>query len=127
MHKRFLSPMAAFAVALAAASLAGCSGFGQGLTGTSAGSSQATSASSSTQSDSRAAPAGVAAQCNAQPAQFAVGQNSTARVMESARARAGAEMARVLRPGQMVTKEFNAQRLNLQVDANGRIVAVSCG
>ena len=34
---------------------------------------------------------------------------------------------RILRPGQMVTKEFNAQRLNLEVDANGRIVAVRCG
>ncbi len=65
--------------------------------------------------------------CNAQPAQFAVGQASTASVMESARARSGAEMARVLRPGQMVTKEFNAQRLNLQVDAQGRVVAVHCG
>ena len=37
--------------------------------------------------------------------------------MESARVRASAQMARILRPGQMVTKEFNAQRLNLQVDA----------
>lgn len=72
------------------------------------------------------APAPVAA-CNAQPAQFAVGQNSTASIMESARVRSGAQMARILRPGQMVTKEFNAQRLNLQVDANGRILAVSCG
>ncbi len=36
-------------------------------------------------------------------------------------------MARILRPGQMVTKEYNAQRLNLEVDANGRIVAVRCG
>ncbi len=32
-----------------------------------------------------------------------------------------------LRPGQIITKEFNAQRLNLEVDANGRIVAVRCG
>ena len=72
------------------------------------------------------APAPVVA-CNAQPAQFAVGQNSTASIMESARVRAGAQMARILRPGQMVTKEFNAQRLNLQVDANGRILAVNCG
>ena len=38
-----------------------------------------------------------------------------------------AEVARVLRPGQVITKEFNAQRLNLEVDANGRIVAVRCG
>ena len=64
---------------------------------------------------------------NAQAAQFAVGQNSTASVMESARARSGAHMARILRPGQVTTMEFNAQRLNLEVDAGGRIVAARCG
>ena len=47
--------------------------------------------------------------------------------MESARVRSGAHMARILRPGQMITKEFNAQRLNLEVDGSGRIVAVRCG
>ena len=65
--------------------------------------------------------------CNAQPAQAAVGQNSTASVVESARARSGARMVRILRPGQMVTKEFDTQRLNLEVDANGRILAARCG
>lgn len=101
------------AAALAgAAVLTGCSGYGQ-------------PASSSPQ-PAPAAPAPVA-ECNAQPAQFAVGQNSTAAVMESARVRSGAHMARILRPGQMITKEFNAQRLNLEVDASGRIVAVRCG
>ncbi|MFY3384274.1 I78 family peptidase inhibitor [Paracidovorax sp. MALMAid1276] len=72
-------------------------------------------------------PPPVTAVCNAQPAQGAIGQSSTPSVVETARARSGALMARVLRPGQMVTKEFNAQRLNLEVDASGRIVAVSCG
>ena len=65
--------------------------------------------------------------CNAQAAQSFVGQNSTAKVVEAARVKSGALMARILRPGQMVTKEFDAQRLNLEVDANGRIVAVRCG
>jgi len=27
----------------------------------------------------------------------------------------------------MTTKEFNAERLNLEVDATGRILAVRCG
>jgi hypothetical protein len=35
-------------------------------------------------------------------------------------------MVRVLRPGQAVTMEFNAERLNLEVDATGRIVAARC-
>src|SRR6218665_1589892 len=71
-----------------------------------------------------AAPGGL---CNAQPAQVVLGQSSTASVVESARVRSGARMARILRPGQTITKEFNAQRLSLQVDGNGRIIAARCG
>ncbi|MBD9393314.1 I78 family peptidase inhibitor [Acidovorax sp. ACV01] len=74
-----------------------------------------------------AAPSAPGGLCNAQPAQSAVGQNSTASVVESARVRSGAQMARILRPGQIITKEFDAQRLNLEVDGNGRILAVRCG
>lgn len=98
--------------------LAGCSGYGQPAA--------SPGPAPSTTAPSPAAPAPMA-ECNAQPAQFAVGQNSTATVMESARVRSGAHMARILRPGQMITKEFNAQRLNLEVDGSGRIVAVRCG
>lgn len=65
--------------------------------------------------------------CNAAPAQGAVGQNATATAVEQARKRSGALMARILRPGQAVTQEHDAQRLNLEVDAAGRIVAVRCG
>ena len=65
--------------------------------------------------------------CNAQPAQSAIGKSSTAKVVEAARVSAGALMVRILRPGQMITKEFDAERLNLEVDAAGRIVAVRCG
>ena len=36
-------------------------------------------------------------------------------------------MARVLRPGQMVTKELDRQRLNLELDAGGKIIAARCG
>ncbi len=69
----------------------------------------------------------VGGTCNAQPAQGFVGQMSTAKVVEAARVSSGANMARVLRPGQMITKEYDTQRLNLQIDATGRITAVSCG
>jgi hypothetical protein len=65
--------------------------------------------------------------CDAGPAQSAIGQNSTGRNVEAARVAAGARMARTLRPGQMVTKEYDAERLNLDVDAKGRIVAARCG
>lgn len=65
--------------------------------------------------------------CNAGPAQSAIGKSSTAKVVEAARVSAGALMVRILRPGQMVTKEFDPERLNLEVDAAGRIIAARCG
>lgn len=65
--------------------------------------------------------------CNAQPAQALIGQNSTARVVEDARVRSGSQLARLLRPGQIVTKEYDPQRLNLEVDGSGRITAARCG
>ncbi|MGD9774655.1 I78 family peptidase inhibitor [Diaphorobacter sp.] len=74
-----------------------------------------------------AGTAPVGGDCSAQGAQWAVGKMSTAKVVEEARVRAGARMARVLRPGQAITKEFNFQRLNLDVDATGVVVGVRCG
>ncbi len=65
--------------------------------------------------------------CNAQGAQFAVGKTPGASVVEEARQRSGSYMARVLRPGQVVTMEFNAQRLNLDLNAAGVIIRVRCG
>lgn len=74
-----------------------------------------------------ASTAPVGGTCDAQGAQWAVGKNGTAKVVEDARVRAGARMARVLRPGQMTTKEFDAQRLNLEVDGSGKVIAARCG
>jgi hypothetical protein len=103
------------ATAAAALTLAACSNFG------------ARAPAPATTPPAASAPQPAAASCNAQPAQSAVGQNSTSSVVESARSRSGAKMARILRPGQIITKEFDAQRLNLEVDASGKIVAARCG
>lgn len=65
--------------------------------------------------------------CDAAPAQGAIGKQGTASVIEKARVASGAAMARVLRPNQPVTLEFNHERLNLVVDGTGRITAVRCG
>ena len=70
-------------------------------------------------------PAGSA--CNAAPAQFALGRVQTAPLVEEVRQRSGAYMARVLRPNQAVTMEFNAQRVNVVVDAENKVTAVRCG
>ena len=36
-------------------------------------------------------------------------------------------MARVIRPGQPVTLDYNLQRLNLDIDAGNRITRAHCG
>lgn len=72
-------------------------------------------------------PAPVASRCNAAPAQFAVGRNADAALENDARTRAGAKTVRVLKPNQIVTMEFNAERLNLSVDDAGRVTRVACG
>ena len=66
------------------------------------------------------------AHCDASKASDAVGQLPTPETQERARTRAGAEMVRVLRHNQSITKEFRVGRLNLVLDAEGRIASVNC-
>lgn len=65
--------------------------------------------------------------CDPEAARSLVGQVATAEVVEQARSAAGAEIARTLKPGQMVTMEFHASRLNIDVDAGNTITNVRCG
>ena len=69
----------------------------------------------------------AAAQCHADAAQSLVGQPATTQNVELARQRAGAQIARVLKPGQMVTMEFREGRLNVYVDAANVISRIACG
>lgn len=66
-------------------------------------------------------------ECDSQAAQFAVGQAYDAAKGEEMRRRAGAERLRAVRPGQMVTMEFDARRLTAQLDEQGRVAAARCG
>jgi hypothetical protein len=66
-------------------------------------------------------------QCNESAARFAVGQLADAKLAEEARVRAGAQRVRMVRPGQMVTMEYDAGRLTLDIDAAGRVSGVRCG
>ena len=65
--------------------------------------------------------------CDPEAARGVVGQVATAEVIEQARSAAGAEIARTLKPGQMVTMEFHPSRLNIDVDAGNTITNVRCG
>lgn len=81
--------------------------------------------------DAAAAPTpvtgGKAQACNADAANSVIGQAATAEVVEQARKSAGAALARVLKPGEVVTMEYREDRLNLDVDADNVITAVRCG
>ena len=72
------------------------------------------------------AAATVPAHCDAGKASEVVGQLPTPETQERARTRAGAEVVRVLRHNQPITKEFRVGRLNLVLDAEGRIASVNC-
>lgn len=65
--------------------------------------------------------------CNAEAARSLVGQAATSVAIEQARSAATAESVRTLKPGQATTMEFNANRLNVDVDANNIVTNVRCG
>lgn len=74
-----------------------------------------------------ASGAPVSGQCNAEAARGHVGKVATAATVEAARKDAGANTARTLKPGQMVTMEYREGRLNVDVDARNVITGVRCG
>jgi hypothetical protein len=77
------------------------------------------------QSQSMSGPASPS-HCDAGKAHDAIGQLPLAEVLEAARKAAGAEVVRTLRQGQAITKEFRVGRLNLVLDAKGRIASANC-
>ena len=72
-------------------------------------------------------PAAAAAGCDDSQAQWAIGKKVTDADVEQARTDSGAGTARTLKPNQPVTLEFNANRLNLDVDDAGVVTAIRCG
>ena len=132
-HFRILSLLM---TTVAAAVLAGCAGMPGGGAmnpGMGTGSSAGTPRAPGTQQPATLpppqwqTPGPRGGACNAAAAQSAMGQQSTGAVIEKARVASGAAMARVRRPNQPTTLEFNHERLNVGVDAAGRITAVRCG
>ncbi|RRV16968.1 I78 family peptidase inhibitor [Pseudomonas saudiphocaensis] len=69
----------------------------------------------------------AAGDCNAAAVQELVGKQASPELLDQSRRDSGARVARLLRPGDVVTLEYNAQRLNLTTDEDGRIQRVSCG
>lgn len=65
--------------------------------------------------------------CDPRAGNWAIGRPVSDSLVERVRAASGASVARVLRPGQMVTMEFQADRLNVRVNGRNNIVNLTCG
>ncbi|EIK52449.1 hypothetical protein YO5_08648 [Stutzerimonas stutzeri TS44] len=65
--------------------------------------------------------------CDPQPVQHLLGRTATPQLLEQARDLAGAQSARLLRPDQVVTLEYDARRLNIHTDKNLKIERLTCG
>ncbi|MES2186655.1 MAG: I78 family peptidase inhibitor [Pseudomonadota bacterium] len=108
----FARPPVTLCAAMAALLLAGCAGMRAGPMAPPV-------------PDPTEAPGGT---CDAVNAQFTLGKTVDERLGEEARVRSGARLVRVLRPGQVLPPEPDRPaRLNLEVDATGRITRARCG
>jgi len=65
--------------------------------------------------------------CNADAVASMTGQTVTPEILEQAREQSGAITARVLRPDDIVTLEYNSQRLNIYTDKDMTIERIGCG
>lgn len=65
--------------------------------------------------------------CNADAVASLVGQTVTPEKLERAREQSGSISARVLRPDDVVTLEYNSQRLNIYTDKDMTIERIGCG
>ncbi|MBF8746960.1 hypothetical protein E2H86_18990 [Pseudomonas putida] len=72
-------------------------------------------------------PTGNDGRCSASGADFAIGKPGTADLLEQARKASGSQVARILKPRDVVTLEYRSERLNLSVDEQGVVTRVNCG
>lgn len=66
-------------------------------------------------------------ECKGEGLDAFVGREGTAEIGNEILARSGAKVLRWLVPGQMITMEFRADRVNVKLDAQNRIEGVTCG
>ncbi len=72
-------------------------------------------------------PGPQAGQCDARAAQFAVGARYSQRLGARAQRAAGAGSLRVRKPDMAYTQDLRSDRLNLDLNRNGRVRRVVCG
>jgi len=118
---------------LLVATLSACANTGAPRSSSSSAASSSASSPAASDSSSGASygspstQAGARKTCDAAALQSQIGQKATQSVLEDLRTRSGAATARILRPGQLVTMEYNDTRLNLIVDDKDVMTAIRCG
>ncbi len=65
--------------------------------------------------------------CNAAPAQGLIGRQAGPALAQEAQRLSRAGTVRFLRPGEIVTMEYRADRLNLHLDARDKVARIICG
>lgn len=96
------------------------------LTACASSGTQHTSSDTSTYGGSGAS-SGTANTCDAQPVQDQVGQKYSESLNRTLSSSANATQLRVLKPGEVMTMEYNPTRLNVIVESDGSISALRCG
>ncbi len=72
-------------------------------------------------------PAAAGSECRADAVAGLVGRTLDAATQAAAQRGSDARTIRVIRPGMAVTMDYRTDRLNIDVDAEGRITSVRCG
>jgi hypothetical protein len=65
--------------------------------------------------------------CNAEQVQSLLGELANNHTVEHAHRLSGARSTRVLSPGDMITLEYDAQRLNIEINEAETIERINCG
>ena len=79
------------------------------------------------QSSSSTAQKDVQKHCNADPVQYAVGQQYTPELGEKVKELSGSSVVRTLKPGQVVTMEYRFDRVSIHLDDKDIVTRVTCG
>lgn len=66
-------------------------------------------------------------ECRSEGLEVFVGRPATAELGSEVLAKSGAKVLRWLQPGQIVTMEFRFDRVNVKLDSQNKIEAVTCG
>jgi hypothetical protein len=119
-------PIALMPFALAAL-MAGCANPGMGGAGYAGGSQAGTDSSVDSSAYTPLQSGASPSDCDTQPVQNMLGQAYSDSVGDTLRQRANARAIRVLKPGQVMTMEYNPTRINIILDAKGAIEALRCG